>query len=357
VARALAALIVLASLLTCATARAGSGATSSSAPTARLTVRPARLSYLGGRVSLAWSARHAKTCTLSVHPRLWLGRVRRRVRCDGRSVQALHPASFAARWTLTFRARDASGRVAVARRKLVLRAPPFPVSANWSGYVVPSSTLVTEVSGQFTVPRLDCSGGVHAGASTWVGIGGAGMTAGSLLQTGVRSVCVSGTQTLNEGWWAEFPKYPEVDFGSQHISTGDSVRATVARNADGSWTTRLDDLTTGISGVLTTGQSYGTVLDSQPATWLKQEGSASGAAYSGGRTAEWIVEDFEQADMPLIPLADFGSIAFTGLTASVPSWGLTADERVGLGDADGNLWAVPTPPDSSGRGFSVRYTG
>jgi Peptidase A4 family len=73
--------------------------------------------------------------------------------------------------------------------------------------------------------------------------------------------------------------------------------------------------------------------------------------------AEWIVEDFEQADMPLVPLADFGTIAFSEPTTSLPSWSLAANERVGIGDADGRLWAAPTEPDSSGRGFAVRYTG
>jgi hypothetical protein len=351
---ALAALLVLGSLSLCAAAQAAAAPPAK----ARLTVSPARVSYLGGRVSLRWSAPGARSCTLQAKPRLWPGRLLRQVGCSGgRLSRTLRPASLAARWTLTFRARDTDGRVAVVRRKLVLRAPPFPVSANWSGYVVPSESLVTEVSGRFTVPELDCSAGAHAGVSTWVGVGGAGTAAGPLLQTGVRSVCISATQSVNVGWWAEFPKYPEVDFDGTFLSSGESVGATVSRNADGSWTTRLDDLTSGISGVMTTEQSYGTVRDSDPSVWLDEQGSAAGAAYPGGRSVEWIVEDFQQADMPLIPLADFGSIAFTGLSTSLPSWGLTPRERVGIGDADGNLWAAPTAPDGTGRGFAVRYTG
>lgn len=349
---ALAALLVLGSLLVCAPAQAA-------APPARarLTVTPAHVSYLGGRVAVRWSAPGATSCTLEAKPRLWPGRVRRHVGCSGGLNRTLHPASLAARWMLTLTTRDAEGRVAVAKRKLVLRAPPFPVSANWSGYVVPSGSLVTEVSGRFTVPKLDCSAGAHAGVSAWAGVGGAGPAAGPLLQTGVRSVCISATQSVNVGWWAEFPKYPEVDFGGTFLSPGDSVDATVSRNADGSWTTRLDDLTSGISGMMITGKSYGTFRDSDPSVWLDEQGSAAGAAYPGGHSAEWIVEDFQQADMPLIPLADFGSIAFTGLSTSLPSWGLTPEERIGMGDADGTLWAGPTAPDATGRGFAVRYTG
>jgi hypothetical protein len=239
----------------------------------------------------------------------------------------------------------------------VLRAPPFLVSANWSGYVVPSSDPVTEVSGEFTVPKLDCRRTSNSGESMWVGIGGAGGATGDLLQTGVRSNCILGSQDVNPGWWAEFPAYRETDFDSRFVSASDSIRATVSRNSDGSWTTRLDDLSTGVSGVMSTGGSYGTISDSSPTVWLDKEGSAAHVSYSGGYTAEWILEDFYQGNGELATLADFGSVAFTALTTSLPSWGLSGDEQVGIGDQDGRLWAAPSGPDSSGRGFSVSYTG
>jgi hypothetical protein len=91
--------------------------------------------------------------------------------------------------------------------------------------------------------------------------------------------------------------------------------------------------------------------------WLDKEGGAAHVSYSGGYTAEWILEDFYQGNGELATLADFGSVAFTALTTSLPSWGLSGDEQVGIGDQDGRLWAAPSGPDSSGRGFSVSYTG
>jgi hypothetical protein len=354
VGRALAALVVVAGLLTCAPAR---GATRSLPPVARLSVSPARVSYLGGRVSFAWSSARAMTCVLSARPRFWPRRKSARVPCHGRLSRTLRPASHARRWTFTFRARNARGQVAVVKRRFVLRAPPFLVSANWSGYVVPSSTLVTEVSGEFTVPKLDCRRTPESGVSMWVGIGGVGGSSGNLLQTGVRSNCILGSQDVNPGWWAEFPAFRETTFDSTVVSAGDSVRATVSRNSDGSWTTRLDDLSTGISGVMTTGGSYGTVRDSSPTVWLDREGSASRVSYASGYTAEWILEDFYQGNGRLATLADFGSTAFTGVSTSIPSWGLTTAEQVGIGDFGGRLWAAPSGPDSSGRGFSISYTG
>jgi hypothetical protein len=140
------------------------------------------------------------------------------------------------------------------------------------------------------------------------------------------------------------------------VSPGDSILASVTKNADGSWTTRLDDLTTGVSGLMTTGASYGTALDSNPSVLVHVEGSTAGVTYAGGYTAEWIVEDFGRSDGSLVPLADFGTIAFTGLTTSLASWGLTEDEQVGIGDGFGNLYAAPSGPDSSRYGFSVTYT-
>ena len=236
-----------------------------------------------------------------------------------------------------------------------MHPPPFTISSNWSGYVVPSTTPVTAVSGRFTVPTLDCNHTPDAGQSEWVGIGGARGSTGDLLQTGVRSDCVGGAQYDHVGWWEEYPESPEIDFKTMSVSPGDAMQASVAQSPNGSWTTRLDDLTKGVSGLMTTGTRYGTVLDSSPTVWLHDEGSAA-VSYSGGYTAEWIVEEFGLSNGSLVPLADFGTIAFTGLTTSLPSWGLTSDEQVGLGDEFGNLYAAPSGPDSSRYGFSVSYT-
>lgn len=326
-------------------------------PKAHLSISPARLPYLGGRATVRWSVPHATGCTLAASPSFWKGRNPKRVRCSGRLGSVLPAAAVGRRWTFTLRARNAHGKlVPVARRKLAVRKPPFDISPNWSGYIVPSTTPVTAVAGQFTVPTLSCHRTRKADEGIWAGIGGASLASPDLLQTGVRSDCLDGAQHDVAAWWEEFPEAPEVDFRSMSVSPGDSVRASVAQNPDGSWTTRLDDLTTGVSAVMTTGQSYGTVLDATPDSWLQVEGSAAGISFAGGDTAEWIVEAF-QSFRNVVPLADFGRVAFTGLTTSVPSWRLTDDERVGIGDSSGDLFAAPSRPDSSRYGFSVTYTG
>ncbi|HEU5477891.1 MAG TPA: G1 family glutamic endopeptidase [Gaiellaceae bacterium] len=359
--RAAVVVVAFATFLCCAPAWATGATVKGSAPhrtprpRAHLSVKPTRLTYLGGRTTIKWSSAHAKRCTLSSSPRLWRGRNPARVKCNGRARLLLPAADLPLSWIFTLRARNAKGRVAVVRRTLVVHEPPFDISHNWSGYVVPSTTPVTSVSGRFTVPTLNCKHTPNAGQSEWVGIGGAQGSSGDLLQTGVRSDCIGGAQADHVGWWEEFPENAEIDFKTMSVSPGDAIQASVTQNADASWTTRLDDLTTGVSGLMTTGASYGTAPDSN-LTALNVEGSTVGLSYAGGNTAEWIVEDFGRSDGSLVPLADFGTISFTGLTTSLSSWGLTDEEQVGIGDDFGNLYAAPSEPDASRFGFSVTYT-
>lgn len=324
-------------------------------PKAHLSITPSKLTYLGGRVRIALSSSHATRCTLFSKPRFWNGPNPLPVKCSGKATAVLPAVSVGLRWTFKFTASNGKRR-SVATRRLVLRGPPFQLSSNWSGYVVPSSSPVTSVSGRFTVPTLDCKKTTDAGEATWVGIGGDGPSSGDLLQTGVRSDCLGGVQYDNTGWWEEYPEFAVVDFKSMSVSAGDSMQAAVSQNSDGSWTTRIDDLTKGVSGVMTTGSGYGTMSDSNPGVWLTEEGTTTSVAYAGGSTAEWIVEDYGLSDGSLVPLADFGKIAFTGLTASLPSWSLTPGEQIGLASG-AYLMAAPTAPDSSGRGFSVAFTG
>jgi hypothetical protein len=325
---------------------------------AHLSITPGKLGYHGGRVKFVISASGATRCTLGSKPRFFAGPNPQRVRCHGKQTFTLPAVAVGLHWTFKFTARNAKGQVSAATRKLVLQKPPFRVSRNWSGYIVPSSTPITAVSGHFTVPRLNCKDTTDAGESMWVGTGGAGGSSGDLLQTGVRSDCIGGVQDNNPSWWEQFPPLPETKFDTTTlpVAAGDSIQASVSKNLDGSWTTRLDDLTKGISGVMTTGGNYGTMADANWGVWLDDQGPAATLSYAGGTSAEWIVEDFGFAGGGFAPFADFGKVAFSGLTTSLPSWSLTKSEQVGLG-ANGLLLAEPSGPDSSGRGFSVTYTG
>ena len=326
-------------------------------PRGRLSLTPASLTYHGGRMKLSWAGSNAKVCTLSSKPRFWSGSDPARVKCRGKLTAKLPALALGVHWTFTFKAKSATtGRASTVRRTLVLHKPPFPVSSNWSGYIVPSTAPVTSVSGDFTVPILDCAKTKNAGEAAWVGIGGARGAAEDLLQTGVVSDCVGGVQVEDPAWWEEYPESPADLFQSMTVSPGDRIQASVSQGVDGSWTTRLDDLTTQVSGFMQTGHVWGTFRDAEP-TAITTEGDATAVTYSGGTTAEWIVEDYGTSGGTLVPFADFGTVTFSGLTTSLPTWTLTAAEQVGLGDRSGLLLAAPSAPDATGKGFSVAYTG
>ena len=322
-------------------------------PRGRLSVSPGQLPYHGGRVTLTWSSSHATRCTLSASPAFWRGSNPTRVHCRGTFRTTLPAVAIGGKWSFTFKARKGTGKTAVAHRTFTLQAPPFAISGNWAGYAVDSSTPVTEASGQFTVPTLNCSHTTDASEAMWVGIGGKGPSTGDLLQTGVESACSGGTQVENPAWWEEFPEYQSVNFQSMSVSPGDQIEASVYQAGDGSWVTRLDDLTTGVSGLMHTGGVWGTVLDSNATTWLRQEGDASTVSYTGGSSAEWIIEDFV-SNGSQVPFADFGTVTFGDLTTSLSSWSLNAGDAIGLG-ANGLLLAAPSAPSSDA--FSVIYTG
>jgi Peptidase A4 family len=241
---------------------------------------------------------------------------------------------------------------------------PAWTSSNWSGYVLPSSSLLAEVGGQWTVPTLNCSATPSSGASVWVGIGGetwpTGGTSGTLLQTGVTVDCDDGVQE-NRGWFEELPSSPDTSeiFTGFPISAGDAIRASVYRDTSGGWETRVDDLTAGTSGVMVTGEGWGVASDAGSGSLsFPQQGSTATLSYSGGYTAEWIVEDYARgtsvSSATNVPLADFGTVAFTNLTTSLASWALSPSESLGIFQ-DGGMVSQPSAPARNG--FSVTYSG
>ena len=275
------------------------------------------------------------------------------------SLSGVPPSAATA--TVTVAVADAATPAATARASLTLTVVNAPyhgqASANWSGYVASSGgPLVTETSGQWTVPQLDCTRTPNGGLATWVGIGGArtagGGTSGVLLQTGVSTDCVAGAQN-DLAWWEEYPSKPnsEVAFSGLTVSPGDVVRASVYEANGGAWVTRLDDLTAGESGVMVTGESWGVSLDGSGS--FSNQGSTATLTYAGGTTAEWVAEDYQRSGT-LVPLAAYGTLTFSQLTTSLSPWSLTAVDAVEMVQ-NGSVISIPSPPGTDG--FAVRYTG
>jgi hypothetical protein len=329
-------------------------------PTASLSLSPQSLSYSGGQVTASYSSSNATSCSLATSPSL-LSSSPLSVPCNGNTQLAGIGISLAgAQWSVTFTATGATGAT-TATQTLREQAPSFEQSANWSGYVMPSNSIITNASGTFTVPTLDCTQTPDAREATWVGIGGVeysnGSSSGDLLQTGVRSVCAGGVEISNAAWWEEFPEVAEVGFAGLPVSPGDEIEASVYEWGSGAhWETCVDDRTTGLSGLMVTGEGWGVTTGGCTGTFVLQ-GSAASIDYFGGYTAEWIVED-EGVSLaqPGVyePFADYGTLTFSNLTANVSSWSLTSNEARAIVQ-NGSILSAPSAP--SGDGFSVSYTG
>jgi hypothetical protein len=123
--------------------------------------------------------------------------------------------------------------------------------------------------------------------------------------------------------------------------------------SNGAWETIVTNNITGLARVMITGEGYGV----QPITSssFTPQGSTAGLSYSGGYSAEWIVEDpTNVTTQSLDPLANFGSVTFTDLRASLSSWTLSPDEECGIVQ-NGVTLATPTPATADG--FTDTYTG
>ena len=57
------------------------------------------------------------------------------------------------------------------------------------------------------------------------------------------------------------------------------------------------------------------------------QGFTAGLSYSGGYTAEWIVEAYTQADGSLASLADYGAVTFFNLRTSLTTWSCSRPMR------------------------------
>jgi uncharacterized repeat protein (TIGR02543 family) len=233
-------------------------------------------------------------------------------------------------------------------------------SSNWSGYVLPTTSLDTEATGEWTVPRLNCTDTQNGDSSTWVGIGGVtwsnGSSSGSLLQTGVNDNCIDGTQ-VDLGWFEIFPSTPnhEEEFSNFPVSPGNTMEAIVGY-VNGRWMTELLNLSTGLTGVFFIG-SFWCVVNTATTTPIGGiQGYATETSYSGAYSVEWIEEDTTNAGSgSLFTLPNFGSVTFFNLRTSILSgWSLTS------GDADemtNNNVVVSVPGPVINDGFTVTYTG
>lgn len=190
--------------------------------------------------------------------------------------------------------------------------PANEESSNWSGYEETGVDAVfTQVAASWTVPPLEQ--GITGSSSTWVGIDGA--TTPDLIQAGTeQDWTISGP--LYYAWYELLPG-TAIDLGP--VKPGDRVSVDINETATGKWTISVTDSTSG-------------------SAWTEQ------VLYNApGGSAEWVVEEpsSNSTGVPA-PLAAFGSVTFSGLSASGPGTaGALASPVYLVQQGDGLIEAYP----------------
>jgi hypothetical protein len=161
-------------------------------------------------------------------------------------------------------------------------------TTNWSGYAVTTRAgAVNAASGSWMVPTA-LRTAITAYSSAWVGIDGA--NSNSVEQIGTDSDWVN-NRPVYYAWYEMYPA-PAVSL-SLTVQPGDMVSATVASLGRGQFSLTLNDLTAGTSFTTTQTSSRAKLASAE---WVQE-------APSGPRGA--------------LPLANFGTIGFSGVTATV----------------------------------------
>lgn len=201
--------------------------------------------------------------------------------------------------------------------------PPGEESTNWSGYEDAGQGVeFTQVSASWTVPTLEAN--VTGSSSTWVGIDGTSTP--DLIQAGTeQDWTISGPSYYA---WYELLPGSAIELGDVH--PGDRVTVKISKAAAAKWTISIDDATSG-------------------SDWSEQ------VAYSAaGTSAEWVVEaPSASATNSVEPLAAFGSVTFSGLTATGPGAANALAEPVYLvQQGDDLIEAYPGAYDGGGDSFT-----
>ncbi len=207
-------------------------------------------------------------------------------------------------------------------------------SANWSGYVANGSSggssQFSSVAGSWVEPNADCSSG-SGDAAFWVGLGGASQGSGALEQAGTQVDCSAGGSGEHYAWYELVPAAPvRLDVA---ISPGDHVSARVAVTGT-AVTVSLSDQSTGASATKTLQMDN---PDVSSAEWIAEAPSLCDGADASGT-----------GNCTPVSLADFGSVTFTGASA-------TADGSTGTISASN--WAAQAVQLAGTSGGGIGYPG
>ncbi|KAJ4371377.1 hypothetical protein N0V83_004594 [Neocucurbitaria cava] len=201
-------------------------------------------------------------------------------------------------------------------------------SGNWAGAVSIGSGY-NKVVGTITVPKV--SGSRGAAASAWVGIDGDTCQT-AILQTGI-SFYADGTF---DAWYEWIPDY-SYSFSGFSVKVGDKITMEVDASSKKAGVAKLTNASTGKSVSHTFSSS------STPSSLCETN-------------AEWIVEAFQENGSQ-VDLADFGTVTFTGASATGSSGTITPANAEILDISPDGGETVYTSCSASGSTVKCTYTG
>jgi hypothetical protein len=202
------------------------------------------------------------------------------------AAEAAH-AAIRAKWSRN--AVDAAISASRARN-----AVHDAISSNWSGYAIHEAGVsYSRITGTWRLPSADCASAAPAYSAAWVGIGGYRLGSSAIEQVGTETDCTNGGAVRTSAWYELVPDPSHVL--RLTVRPGDAVRATVSV-AGQRVTLTLRDLTRrrGVMRRLTA-----PALDRSSAEWIVE---APSRCRSRKRCRT-------------LPLADFGSVDFSGARA------------------------------------------
>jgi hypothetical protein len=214
---------------------------------------------------------------------------------------------------------------------------PFPgipdsqnTSHNWSGYTATGGTF-TGVSGTWNVPDFSPEGTFGVDAA-WVGIGG--VRGRDLIQAGTQQTVSGSGSTQYQAWVETLPKASHPV--PLRVHAGDSVSVSISEQSPDQWLIAFTNATTG--------QTYSTTEQYT----------------SSHSSAEWVEEAPSGGRGGVLPLDNFGTIQFSGVSAvkdgqTLGLGGLNARAITMVGNGNRPL-AVPSAVSDDGGGFSVART-
>jgi hypothetical protein len=215
-------------------------------------------------------------------------------------------------------------------------------SLDWAGYAVTGAAF-TNVAGSWTQPVATCPKSQAQQAAFWVGLDGYAPTDPTVEQIGTDSDCGRGRKTGGPTYYAWYQLYPQSDVvlpgWAYPVAPGDAIHASVS----------------------VSGSAY--VLTISDGTKWHFTSTQTPATRPQNSSAEWITEapsSCTASRCKILPLADFGSIAFTAASANhqpISSSGFT-NYRINMASKGGRKVKAQTSAlTSGGSAFSITWLG